>query len=181
MSRELRVGQAGPCVRLMIIHERPWPLATFGDNFTITVGQFRESLQVGKRETRWVRVRTLATEEKAAIAGRCDRFITETLKPRFLPEIRRTQFNYPVDIFGKWRGNKYSFITRYRSGFADNEGEEFDASFTRLDHVDEQTADIRFDLMWRRHSGQYWRLHSAVTLEDALRLIETEPLLRPNA
>ena len=128
-----------------------------------------------------MRVRTLAAEEKAAIAARCDRFIAEILKPRFLPEIRRTELNYPVDISGKWRGSKYSFFTRYRSGFSDNEGEEFDAVFTRLDHVEEQIAEIRFDLMWRRHSGQYWRLHSAVTLEDALRLIETEPLLRPNA
>jgi hypothetical protein len=107
---------------------------------------------VAKQERRWVRVRTLAAEEKAAIAARCDRFIAEILKPRFLPEIRRTEFNYPVDISGKWRGNKYSFFTRYRSGFSDNEGEEFDAVFTRLDHVEEQIAEIRFDLMWRRHN-----------------------------
>jgi hypothetical protein len=42
MSCKLRVGQAGFCGRsrrLMVIHERPWPLATFGDNLTITVGQ----------------------------------------------------------------------------------------------------------------------------------------------
>jgi glutathionyl-hydroquinone reductase len=135
---------------------------------------------VAKREKTWVRVRTLTEEEKAAIAANCDRFITETLKPRFLPEIRRTQFNYPVDIFGKWRGNKYSFILRYRSGFADSEGKEFDAAFTRLDQVEEHLADIRFDVMWRRHTGQYWRLHSSVTLEEALYLIETEPFLRPN-
>jgi hypothetical protein len=135
---------------------------------------------VAKQEKRWMWVKTLAAEEKAAIAARCNRFIAETLKPRFLPEIRRTQFNYPVDIFGKWRGNKYSFITRYRSGFSDNEGEEFDAPFTRLDHVEEHPSDIRFDVMWRRHTGQYWRAHSSVTLEEALHLIETEPLLQPN-
>jgi hypothetical protein len=135
---------------------------------------------VAKQERRWVRVRTLAAEEKAAIAARCDRFITEILKPRFLPEIRRTELNYPVDISGKWRGSKYSFFTRYRSGFSDNEGEEFDAVFTRLDHVEEQIAEIRFDLMWRRHNGQYWRAHASVTLDEALHLIETKPLLQPN-
>jgi hypothetical protein len=134
---------------------------------------------MAKQEKTWVRVRTLSAEEKAAIAARCDRFITETLKPHFLPEIRRTQFNYPIDIIGKWRGSKFSFISRYRSGFAD-EGEEFDAAFTRLDHVEEHIADIRFDVMWHRHTGQYWRLHSSVTLEEALHLIETEPLLGPN-
>ena len=55
-----------------------------------------------EREKRWVRVMALTTEEKAAIATACERFIGTTLKPRFLPEIRPTQFNYPIDIFGKW-------------------------------------------------------------------------------
>jgi hypothetical protein len=126
-----------------------------------------------------VRVRALSTEEKAAIATACERFIGATLKPRFLPEVRPTPFNYPVDIFGKWRGSKYSFITRYRSGFPDNAGEEFDAAFTRLDHVEECLAEIRFDVMWHRHTGQWWCLHSSVTLEEALSLIETEPWLQP--
>ena len=128
-----------------------------------------------KRETRWVRVRALSREEKAAVAAACDRFIAKTLKPRFLPTIRPTQLNYPVEIFGK-----YSFITRYRSGFPDNRGEEFDSPFTRLDHVEECLTETRLDLMWQRHNGQWWRLHTSVTLERALQLIETEPLLQPN-
>ena len=49
-----------------------------------------------------------------------------------------------------------------------------------LDHMEEHIADIRFDVMWRRDTGQYWRLHSSVTLEEALHLIETEPFLQPN-
>jgi hypothetical protein len=24
----------------------------------------------------------------------------------------------PIDIFGKWRGRKYNFVTCYRSGFS---------------------------------------------------------------
>jgi hypothetical protein len=121
----------------------------------------------------------LTAEDKAAIAARCGRFIAEVLKPRFLPEVRATEFNYPVDIVGKWRGSKYSFITRYRSGFPDNLGEEFDAPFTRLDHAYEHRAEVRFDVMWRRHTGQWWRLYSAVGLEEALRSIETDMWLQP--
>lgn len=130
------------------------------------------------REWRWVK--QLTKEEKAAIATACERFIAEWLKPRFLPEIRPSEFNYPIDIFGKWRGAKYSFITRYRSGFADNLGEEFDAAFTRFDHVAESVAETRFDVMWHRHTGQWWRLHSAVTLEEALQMIRSEQLLQPS-
>lgn len=134
---------------------------------------------MAKRQWVWVRVKALSKDEKRDIALACERFIAETLKPRFLPEIRPTEFNYPVDIFGKWRGNKYSFITRYRSGWPDNTGEEFDSAFTRLDHVEECIAETRLDVMWHRHTGQWWRLHSSVTLEEALSLIGTTPHLSP--
>lgn len=128
----------------------------------------------------WALVKPLTKEEKAAVAAACARFIVELLKPRFLPEVRPTPFNYPVDIFGAWRGSKYSFITRYRSGFAENHGDEFNSAFTRLDHIEEHLAETRFDVMWHRHTGQWFRLHAAATLEDALRLIETEELLQPH-
>ncbi|CAA7627256.1 hypothetical protein [Magnetospirillum sp. SS-4] len=97
---------------------------------------------------RGVWVKGLSKDDKAAIAATCERFIDEVLKPRFLPEIRPTEFTYPVDITGKWRGDRYSFIQRYRSGFADTAGEEFDHAFARLDHV----SGERFDLMWHRHT-----------------------------
>ena len=73
--------------------------------------------------------------ERARVTAACERFIDEFLKPRFLPSIRPTEFNYPVDILGKWHGAKYRFIQRYRSGFPENLGEEFDAPFRspRLD------------------------------------------------
>ncbi len=106
-----------------------------------------------KRQRVWVREKRLTPEEKAAIAAACERFIAEVLKPRFLPEVRPSQFNYPIDILGKWRGSNYSFIVCFRSGFPENAGEEFDAAYARLDHVPE-SPDTRFDVMWHRHTGQ---------------------------
>ena len=135
---------------------------------------------MAKRQAVWVRVKALSAQEKAEIAAKCGRFIEDTLKPRFLPEVRPTEFNYPVDLIGRWRGDRFSFITRYRSGFPENAGEEFDAPFTRLDHVSECISETRFDVMWRRHTGQWWLFHRSVTLEEALRLIETEPFLQPH-
>ncbi|HEY5795844.1 MAG TPA: hypothetical protein VIU82_12580 [Bosea sp. (in: a-proteobacteria)] len=126
-----------------------------------------------------VRSKALTPEEKAGIATLCERLIADSLKPRFLPEIHPTEFNYPVDMTGRWRGAKYCFITRYRSGFADNLGEEFDVAFARLDHLEARMGERRFDVMWHRHTGQWFRRHEAVTLEKALRLIATDELLRP--
>lgn len=132
-----------------------------------------------RAERRRVWVKGLTAKEKAEIAEACGDFIAQRLKPRFLRESRPTEFNYPVDILGKWRGSKYSFTTRYRSGFPGNLGEEFDAPFARLDHVEEQLGDTLFDVMWRRHNDRWWRLHSSVTLNKALQLIESDELLWP--
>src|SRR4051812_22177939 len=112
------------------------------------------------RKGAWVR--ELRQEEKALIAARCDRFIIEVLKPRFMSHARITEFNYPIDIFGKWRGSKYSFIQRYRSGFRETLGEESDHPFTRLDHRQDGVAETRFDVMWHRHTGQWYRLFERV-------------------
>ncbi|MDB5556250.1 MAG: hypothetical protein JWL86_6234 [Rhizobium sp.] len=132
-----------------------------------------------ERESRWVRVKPLTVKEKRAIAARCDRFIAEILMPRFLPRVIPTEFNYPVHFSGKWRGSKYSFITRYRSGYPDHIGQEFDSAFTRLDHVEEYLAGTRFDIMWHRHTGKWHCLYASVALEEALRLIVTEEVLVP--
>jgi hypothetical protein len=129
---------------------------------------------------RWVRVRELTKEEKAAIQQRCDAFISGILLPRFLPEIKPTQWNYPIAFSGKWRGSKYSFITRYRSGWDDNAGEEFDSAWVRLDHDEECLAEPRFHIMWHRHTGQWFPYHLSATLHEALHMIETDPILHPH-
>jgi hypothetical protein len=59
----------------------------------------------------------LSAAEKSAVTAACQELIDNFLKPSFLSAIRPTQFNYPVDILGKWLGTKYRFVQRYRSGF----------------------------------------------------------------
>ena len=132
------------------------------------------------RKNRWVRApkhgRGSASEdEKEAIIAACDKLIADTLKPRFLPFIRPTAFNYPVDLYGKWHGGRYRFIQRYRSGYPENRGWEFEAPFARLDYL----APGRFDVMWPRHTGQWWRLYHSVSLVEALRHIEHDGHLHP--
>src|SRR5712671_2934322 len=105
---------------------------------------------MAKREGRWVKV--LAADEKRAAAAACERFVADALKPRRLSEIRPTGFNYLVDISGKWRGSKYAFLARYRSGWADNAGAEFNEALARLDYVEDHLAEALFDVMWRRHT-----------------------------
>jgi hypothetical protein len=114
-------------------------------------------------------------QDQRAIITACETFIRDVLKPKFLPEIRPTEWNYLIDIHGAWAAGRYRFMRRYRSGHADNPGWEFDRAFARLDRM----APDRFDIHWMRHNGRWWPLHSGVTLADALRILETDEVLRP--
>jgi hypothetical protein len=105
--------------------------------------------------------------EKMAITAACERLIAAVLLPKYLPQITPTEFNYPVAIYGKWHGNKYRFITRYRSDQPDSFTPEFEAPFARLEYV----SPDRFDLFYHRHTGEWYRLHQWITLDEALALI----------
>jgi hypothetical protein len=122
-----------------------------------------------------MRAKTLSPAEKTTITATCQQFIDTVLKPRFLPVITPTQFNYPIDIQGKWHGTKYRFLQRYRSGFDENHGEEFDAPFTRLDW----TGRDRFDVQWHRHTGEWFRIYQGLALKAALNAIENNEMLLP--
>ena len=114
--------------------------------------------------------------EKRAIGQACEAFIEAVLKPRFLPEIRPTRFNYPVDIFGKWHGGRFRFAQRFRSDDpADALAPEFDRAFARIGYVSRD----RFDLSYFRHTEQWWTLYHAVSLAEALSRIETEGIFHP--
>lgn len=113
--------------------------------------------------------------EKQVVVVACETFIRDVLKPRFLPQVTPTKWNYAVDIYGVWAGGRYRFIQRYRSGHSHNAGEEFDAPFARIDRMGRD----RFDIYWMRHTGKWWRLHVGVTLVEALRILEADSVLHP--
>ena len=123
--------------------------------------------------------RPVATDdvEKRAIIAACDAFIRNVLKPRFLPEVRPTPFNYLVDLHGKWAGGRYRFIQRLRSGFPENRGEEFDSAYARIDRMGRD----RFDIYWMRHTGAWYRLYEGQTLAEALRILGEDGHLYPSA
>lgn len=116
------------------------------------------------------------TATRDLIVRTCDAFIRDVLKPRFLPEIRPTEFNYCIDIQGSWRAGRYTFAQRYRVGpHSESFGQEFAEPFVRLDLM----GPDRFDIFWHRHTGEWRRLHSGQSLAQALRTIEADGLLHP--
>jgi hypothetical protein len=126
-------------------------------------------------KTRMARPALPDEAEKRATVAACEAFINKVLKPRFLPQIRPTEWNYVIDIHGAWAAGRYRFMQRYRSGMEHNRGEEFDAPFARIDRMGPDC----FDIFWMRHTGKWWRLHVGVTLAEALEILETDGVLHP--
>ena len=125
---------------------------------------------------RWVRADVKPSDsDKTAITVVYDEFIADVLVPRFLPEIQPTEFNYPIAIYGKWHGNKFRFIQRFRSDRDDVFESEFEAPFVRLEFVGRD----RFDISYYRHTETWFRLYRNVSLREAIRLIEDDGHLHP--
>jgi hypothetical protein len=113
--------------------------------------------------------------ERQTVIAACDRLIREVLQPKFLPGIVPTEWNYPVGIYGKWHGNRFRFIQRFRSDRSDAIALEFDAPFARIEWV----APGLFDVAYHRYTGEWRTIFERVSLKEALHLIETETLLQP--
>jgi len=133
---------------------------------------------MGKRPRAWIWAPAPVKPpeaEKRAIAATCDAFIASVLVPRFLTEIRPSDFNYPIALYGKWPGNAYRFIQRWRTSGKHGPVEEFEQPFTRITYL----GPDRFDLFWFRHTGQWWPMRKGLTLAEALTEIETNGVLHP--
>jgi hypothetical protein len=109
--------------------------------------------------------------EKESIIRACEQFITNVLKPQFLPEIKPTEFNYPIDMHGKWHNGAYRFIQRFKTDRSDSIVPEFDAPFARLEYVSPNC----FNLSYHRYTGEWVCIFRAISLEEALQSIATEP------
>src|SRR4051812_13361793 len=108
--------------RVMLVFRDGWMPAEQRHSTKGTVGLGAEEAASG----------IAAPAEKQAIITACEALINNVLKPRCLPEIKPTDHTYPIDLYGDWRAGRYRFVVRFRSGFPENMGEEFDAPFARI-------------------------------------------------
>lgn len=94
---------------------------------------------MAKPQRRWVWVKELSAAEKAAVGAVCERFIVETLKPRFRPEIVISPVRRGVCC--RKSGTPVKRIAR-RCGFGSEE--TMHRSFRRLLAVTPQDYRSRF-------------------------------------
>ncbi len=107
---------------------------------------------------------------------RAQELIDLTLKPRYIqPPPKKTEFNYLVDLFCKWRGPFFYFCSKYCSPGPRALSPFFESRFARLQYA----GDDRFNLAYFRHTGQWRELMELLSLEECLDEIRAGGLFTP--
>jgi len=110
------------------------------------------------------------------VERRAQELIDLTLKPRYIqPPPNKTEFNYLVDLFCKWRGPFFYFCSKYCSPGPRALSPFFESRFARLQYA----GDDRFNLAYFRRTGQWWEVMQLLSLEECLDEIRGGGLFTP--
>lgn len=113
---------------------------------------------------------------KAQVKEKADQLIESALKPAHIkPVPKNMKFNYIIDIYSKWYHSYFYFCATYRCPSPDAISELFETRFARLEY----TGNQRFNLSYMRHTGQWVKIFTDLTLDECLESIEREPHYLP--
>ena len=118
-----------------------------------------------KREMVWVYSPTANDAQKLAITRQFEPVIDE-LKKKIRPLPESQEFNHCIDVFGKWRGNHYSIMQKFKTG-THAVVDFFDTGLARLEYYGEG----KFNLAYFRHTGQWVTIYQDITTDDAKKAI----------
>ncbi len=114
-----------------------------------------------------------ATKNK--VADSATSLIEEFKQKCVLPENVNDQFNYLVDIYGRWRGRYFYFCGKYHSPGPNAISPEFETKFARLEYM----GNDSFNLAYMRHTGQWFELFQDQTLEQCFAEMKNLPHFMP--
>ena len=110
-----------------------------------------------------------------------DRWAEQWLRQRFsrLLELRARDpgpFNYPIEVFGEWRGKAFYLCARYRAR-SRNPEDDFDVRKTRMT----MTGFGRIDLAFFRHTERWFTVHRGLTASQCFTEIQANEVFWPVA
>ena len=112
------------------------------------------------------------------VATRAHECVESVLKPKHLkPAPPHADWNYLVDIATKWYRNYFSFSATYCSPGPSALAPSVATPFARLESV----GDQQFHLSHMRHTGQWWELYTALSVEACWQAISDEPHFMPSS
>src|SRR5437764_5525380 len=94
---------------------------------------------------------------KMEVTTKANELIQTVLKPRYIqPPPENPQFNYIVDIYGKWYQRAFYFCAKYCVPDPNAIVPDFEAKFARMQYA----GNRRFHLSFMRHTGQWIQLYT---------------------
>lgn len=109
---------------------------------------------------------------KMEVTTKADELIETVLKPQHIqPPPENAQFNYVVNIYGKWQQKAYYFCAEYRVGGPDPIQPSFEEKFARMQYAGGQ----RFHLAYMRYIGQWVQLFTDLTVDECIETVRDDP------
>ncbi|GCF11887.1 DUF3024 domain-containing protein [Dictyobacter arantiisoli] len=113
---------------------------------------------------------------KTEVTTKANELIEKVLKPQHIqPPPDNPQFNYIIDIYGKWYQRYFYLCATYRVPYPNATVPSFEAKMARMEYAGEN----HFHLSFMRHTGQWVELYTDVSLDEGLASIRDEPFFFP--
>jgi len=113
---------------------------------------------------------TIPPTWKDAIERQGKELIQNHLIPEYVqPPGPDAKFNYIVDIYCKWRGNYFYFISKYACPEPNASSPSFENGFARMLFLDRD----RFNLAFRRHTGDWEEVFLNLTQNECIEMIKS--------
>ncbi len=113
---------------------------------------------------------------KAEVLARADELVESVLKPRHIrPPRKNAQLNYLADIFTKWHHSYFYFCGTYNCPSPHALSPSFETRFARLEYV----GGKRFNLAFRRYTGEWVEIYRDISLDRCLKAIKDESFFEP--
>jgi hypothetical protein len=109
---------------------------------------------------------------KKEVSTQANELIETVLKPKYIqPPPENSQFNYIVDIYGKWYHKAFYFCAEYHVAGPNPIEPSFEAKFARMQYA----GNRRFHLLFMRHTGQWIQLYTDLTVGEYIETVRDDP------
>lgn len=109
---------------------------------------------------------------KMEVTTKANELIETVLKPKYIqPPSANPQFNYIVNIYGKWYHKAFYFCAEYRVAGPHPTQPNFEAKFARMQFA----GNRRFHLSFMRYTGQWIQIYTDLTVDECIEAIRDDP------
>lgn len=105
---------------------------------------------------------------KNEVQKKADVLVETILRKKYIkPPPKKSEWNYPIDIWTKWNRSFFYFTSTWACPGPNAIAPTFENPFARMEYV----GDKKFNLAYFRHTDQWQTILTDLTLDECLKLI----------